>query len=356
MPRVTSKYELPKNIERYLAVLSKLYAREGQRQKQEILVNSQVRVHEVWSHDNWNGGTYGHALYLNLPEALYLGIVRSKDDLQNQIKEDINKVHHVQNEFIEEVFLEMQALEDEDWRKESGLLVAGKRVVARDAEMRLWGDDGFRVFLSHKTEVKKQTAELKKRLQQFGVSSFVAHEDIHPTQEWQNEIENALDSMDALVALMTENFHDSLWTDQEVGFAFGRGVPIVSVKLGKDPYGFIGKFQALSCSWDNAAKEIVRILIKHSRMLNAYIRVVQNCRSWDQGNLLAEVLPSIEKLSDEQVNQFVEAYNENSEVRGSFGFNGTKPNYYGPGLVAHLSRITGRAYRELPSGKIKVKA
>jgi hypothetical protein len=35
----------------------------------------------------------------------------------------------------------------------------------------------------------------------------------------QNEIETALESMDAFVALLTENFHESLWTDQEVGYS-----------------------------------------------------------------------------------------------------------------------------------------
>lgn len=51
-----------------MAVLSRMYEREGQRQLQEIIVNSQTRVHEQWSYDNWNGGAYGHALYIVLPE------------------------------------------------------------------------------------------------------------------------------------------------------------------------------------------------------------------------------------------------------------------------------------------------
>lgn len=340
-----TKFELPRNIERYLVALSKLYAQEGEIQKQEIIVNSKVRVHEEWSSDNWDEGTYGHALYLVVPERVYLGLVKQKDDFQNQIKEDINKVHSVRNEFIEEVFLEMEVVEDQDWRKESGLLLSEKRVVLPETEKRIWGDEGFRVFLSHKAEVKKQCAELKERLRLFGISCFVAHEDIHPTKEWQNEIENALFSMDAFVALMTEEFHDSFWTDQEVGAAFGRGVPIVSVKLGKDPYGFIGKFQALSCSWDTADKEIVKLMVKQESMLNAYIKAVQKCGSFDQGNTLSEILPSIDKLTDQQAINLVSAFNENRQLRSSFGFNGKKPHRYGVGLVPHLNRLTGRKYK-----------
>jgi len=51
--------------------------------------------------------------------------------------------------------------------------------------------------------------------------------------------------MDALLALMSEDFHQSAWTDQEVGVAIGRGVPVIPVRRGTNPYGFIGKYQAL---------------------------------------------------------------------------------------------------------------
>jgi len=345
MSEHTSNFGIPKNIEHYLAVLSKLYAQDGKRQFQEIIVNAQIRVHEEWNYDNWNGGTYGHALFLILPEPLFLSSVKQKDDIQNKLKEDLNKIHNVQNEFIAEVFLEMETAEDHEWRKNSGLLVAGKRVVPPDATKRIWGDVGFRVFLSHKSEVKKETAALKDGLRLFGISCFVAHEDIHPTQAWQDEIENALASMDGFVALMTEDFHDSNWTDQEVGYAVAKGVPIIAVRLGKDPYGFIGKFQALSSTWQSSVEDIVKILIKNDQILSAYIQALRNCPSWDSGNTLAKVLPGIEKLTASQIDALVAAYNETSELRGSFGFNGTKPNAYGSGLVSYLNRLGNRQFK-----------
>ena len=47
----TANFELPKKIERCLASLSKFYGHDGKRQLQELLVNSQVRIHEKWSAD-----------------------------------------------------------------------------------------------------------------------------------------------------------------------------------------------------------------------------------------------------------------------------------------------------------------
>ncbi len=197
---------------------------------------------------------------------------------------------------------------DSDWRKESGLLLAGARNVSEAATKRIWKGDAFRLFLSHKTAVKRQTAELKNRLSEYGVSCFVAHEDIYPTKEWQEEIENALASMDGFAAILTSDFHDSLWTDQEVGYALARGVPMIAVKLGKDPYGFIGKFQALPCDWSTAAEGIAGILITTERMFNAYLQELRKCPTWDYANVLGKLLSGIKSLDSKQVDELVVVY------------------------------------------------
>jgi hypothetical protein len=127
-------------------------------------------------------------------------------------------------------------------------------------EKRIWGTGKIRVFLSHKSEYKNETANLKEELSKHNITCFVAHEDVEPTREWQSEIENALFSMDVLVALMTEGFQNSRWTDQEIGIALGRGKRVISVNLGTAPYGFVGKVQALSSSWENLEKDILEIL------------------------------------------------------------------------------------------------
>ena len=112
-------------------------------------------------------------------------------------------------------------------------------------------------------QFKTEAADLKVRLQLFGVSCFVALEDIEAETEWQNEIEVALASMHGFVAILTKGFHESNWTDQEVGFAFARRVPRVAVRLGTDPYGFMGKFQGLSGKpWKDCPLNIIKRIIK----------------------------------------------------------------------------------------------
>jgi hypothetical protein len=334
-------YELSKHIERFLAALSKLYAQDGKRPLQEIIVNAQTRVTEGWTSEF---ESVGHALYLVIPEQLFPVATKTRGEIQKKICHDLNELHNYRSEFIAEVFLEMDVAEDHDWRQESGLLVTPSRTVAPESESRIWSDGGFRLFLSHKSEVKEQAATLKDSLGLFGVSAFVAHQDIRATKPWQDEIESALLSMDAFAALMTEGFPDSEWTDQEVGFALARGVPVIAVRLGRDPYGFLGKFQALRADWDGAAEGIVNLLMKHERMFSAYVRALRRCPSFDSGNVLAHALPAIEKATDQQIDELIAAVNANEQVRYSFGFRGNKRTLYGDGLIPHLHRLGSRRF------------
>ena len=339
-----SRFQLPGDIEHYLGVLSKMYKAAGEHQKLSIIVNAQVRIIEGFTHDNWNGGIDGHALFLTIPQDIYLRVVQTRDQIQNAICSDLNKLHNLDSEHIAEVRLEMVKQTDTDWRLESGALEVPRRTISANSEHRIWGESGYRVFLSHKNEVKKEAAALKAEMKLFGISSFVAHEDITPTREWQDEIEAALETMDAFVALLTKDFHDSLWTDQEVGFAVARGIPIIGVKLGRDPYGFIAKFQGLRCKWDEAPTKIASLLIKHPKMLDAFIGALPRCGSFADGLKLAQMLPEIESLSLTQADEMASAHNRNSDLYGCWGFSGANGERYGKGLAYHLSRITGNRY------------
>lgn len=112
----------------------------------------------------------------------------------------------------------------------------------------LWRPAGApRVFLSHLAERKTEVHELSRLLEHFGFACFVAHEDIEPSREWRREIERALNSCDLLVAYITSGFSESKWADQEVGWALGRGLAAIPVKVdGQTPYGFIGSYQAVT--------------------------------------------------------------------------------------------------------------
>ena len=126
---------------------------------------------------------------------------------------------------------------------------------------RVWGDGykrGTQVFLSHRAGYKHQVSAVREQLENQGLRCFLAHEDVVPSMDWQNEILNALNTMDIFIGFVTEDFHGGGWPDQEVGYAYQRGVPRVFVKVeGVDPIGMIGREQALSTHWDSAGHEII---------------------------------------------------------------------------------------------------
>ena len=128
----------------------------------------------------------------------------------------------------------------------------------------VWGDryHGRKlVFLSHRASHRRQVAELREQLERQGLSCFVAHEDITASNVWQDEILNALNTMDVFIGFVTEDFHTGGWPDQEVGYAYHRHVPRLFVKLeGCDPVGMVAREQALTTTWERACQDIIENL------------------------------------------------------------------------------------------------
>jgi hypothetical protein len=148
-----------------------------------------------------------------------------------------------------------------------------EKVVTRENSS-LWKAGHYRLFLSHLASFKVTISQLKNELEKYGISSFVAHEDIEPGKEWQVEIEKGLFSMDALCAILMPGFNDSKWTDQEIGVAIGRELLIIPVRRDLDPYGFIGKYQGIQAKGKNigqVAEAIFYIISTHEKTKSIYI-------------------------------------------------------------------------------------
>lgn len=139
----------------------------------------------------------------------------------------------------------------------------------------IWSDQNkFRVFVSHIAVDKDKATRLREALDLYGCKAFVAHEDIEPTLEWQVQIERALRSMDLFLSVHTVGYSQSVWAQQEIGFAVAKGVKIIAVRMGEDPKGFISKNQALSRGQktaDQIAEEIDGLLMKDERTNGRYL-------------------------------------------------------------------------------------
>lgn len=182
-----------------------------------------------------------------------------------------------------------------------------------------WRTGQFRLFLSHLAIFKVQASALQSVLNNYAISSFVAHEDIEPAKEWQDEIEASLHSMDALAALLTDGFKDSNWCDQEVGVAVGRDVLIIPVRKGVDPYGFIGKYQGIQGEGKTigeVATAIFNTLISvpktRTKMIRCLCNAVSQSTDIDDALERLKILSGIEGLPEEELEQLRSVVTDNS--------------------------------------------
>jgi hypothetical protein len=193
-------------------------------------------------------------------------------------------------------------------------------------EPTFWTSSSARVFLSHLASMKVATTELRVELSKFGISAFVAHVDIEPTKEWQVEIESALATMDGLIALLAPGFKESNWCDQEVGVAIGRRLPIVSVRLGLDPYGFIGKYQAVQGIGKDhkvLAKELYEIFMLNPsigpKITSALVKMLSESFSFDESKRLITLIEKSTYLTTKHVASMQESVEKNGQVSSSWG-------------------------------------
>jgi hypothetical protein len=307
----------PQSADAVVATLTELFRHQGNRLACEVLENAKARIEET-GYDNWNAGTYLFTLFLDLPLKVFAPIEPDVSRMEKVIAGKLTSVlRNTGNAWLREVTISPIL--------EQPPIAVDPKVAPVDVE-HLWLPGMLRLFLTHVSAHKVAVSKLKWELRKFGISSFVAHEDIEPTLEWQREIELALRSMHALVALLTPDFHESKWTDQEVGFALGKGVLVIPVRLGLDPYGFIGKLQGSSSKLDapdTLASGVVDLLLKNKTtagtMREALIVGLEKAPSFAASKAIAGKMQGLKYFTTEQLTRMESACKDNDQVTQSFG-------------------------------------
>lgn len=184
-----------------------------------------------------------------------------------------------------------------------------------------WRGERVRLFISHLSSEKVYVSEIARELRPFGIQAFVAHEDIEPGREWQQVILNSLRTCDALVAMLHNDFHQSNWTDQEVGFVLGRGRPVFSVRLGGSPYGFFGSIQAINGNGKSAeqvASDIYDVLRADARvgppLQEGLITALAEAGSYMQAGPIAKRLENGPMPTEAQFIRLLEIREQNANV------------------------------------------
>ena len=203
----------------------------------------------------------------------------------------------------------------------------------------IWQKGFFRIFLSHVSSQKEFAGQMKSRLALRGVDLFVAHEDIMPSKKWLEQIARALKTTDALAALLTEEFRDSQWTDQEVGFALSRQIPIWPLKISQDPHGFLGQHQALVCDLNDpiaSADRLYEALLSDTstspHLRRALVARLRWSTDFSTSIAIAKQIRHLEGLTSEELSLLAEALEANGQVSGAYGV---------PKIIAEILKRNG---------------
>lgn len=182
-----------------------------------------------------------------------------------------------------------------------------------------------RVFISHSPSLRATAVEINEWLGRWGLDGFLARNGPQRGTEQVDATAVALDSCHALVALLHDGFRGSDWCDQEVGVAVGRGVPVIPVRIGVNPYGFLTTVPAIP--WPTAmlpepkvARSIVARLLAdertEARVVDAIVRRVATASTYGHASELVTFLAaSGAAVGPEHLARLRAAQRDNRHVR-----------------------------------------
>ncbi len=284
----------------------------------DVLETASASLIQTGSSEDFGQSYDYYTLMLEVPIPTYVAVDEVRAQLEKRIHKRIEQlVRTEKNNSITEVVI--SPILAEHFRPPSPTT---EESTLEEQPPSYWQTGCFRLFISHTSSNKAKAHALKQFLAEYHVAAFVAHDDIEPTKEWEAEIERALRTADALAAIMTPDFVQSRWCDQEVGFALGRGKLIVPLCSDTIPHGFLSKYQSFKAKGLLAAAvadQVFNLLLTHTltsqRMTEALVDRMANSVSFAASRRTMNLLEKITRLNDLQVTKLIQSTESNRQVR-----------------------------------------
>ena len=188
--------------------------------------------------------------------------------------------------------------------------------------------DEVRIFLSYSSLNKKVTGEVKRWLSEFGFNVFLAHDDIRPSLEWQKVIISNLKDSHVFIPLITSEFNESKWTEQESGMAFITNKLIIPVSVGEGltPHGFLSIYQALKLDPKELEKGCINIVkaVKDNQryaplVLDLLIKSLEKSRTFASSEWKTSIISEFDSFTKTQFNSILKSAINNNQVHIAAG-------------------------------------
>jgi len=342
-----ANYYLPSKINAYLRRLLLNYDHSGPKELASILKHGRIAVSPDTNRSyNFGQENFGHTVVIFLPPEHIAPISMKKQaELGERLREDLQEcARGFEDEYVATVRMELE--DEHDFLFDVSSSLIGPPPTDPDS-LSFWTPGHVRLFISHRDSYKREAKALGNALAEFGISCFVAHDTIEPMESWQHQIEKGLETMEVFLALVTDDFHDSVWTNQEVGFAKAFNIPIICLKLPVAPKGFIAEKQALAgdiARPEHSANEIYKLLaekVGRRDVLQAGV-IAAFCESpsWTDTRIRFDRMEAlIKKLSKDDVAKIQKAFNTNDQLHRAAYL------YYGSKFLKFLTRTTGKQFK-----------
>lgn len=266
----------------------------------------------AFSESDWFtlGQLTGKLKIINEHPRLFRSMSFGDDDYEYCVAEVLDKIFSEDPNLISEVIehfdvdLWYQQKEPEKYKR-----IFGSSVM-KNADF--WTEGYLKLFISHLSENKERMSAMKITLSNWGISAFVAHEDIEPTREWMNEVEVGLETMEVMAAVVEPGFKDSDWCAQEVGFALGRKIDVIPLRAGLDPFGFFGKYQGIQIKGkysEYVSNEVTKLLLKKPKYRKQLLQSIPKAFSQLGSSEKLKQIDLLEDwsvISDEQIKSVLE--------------------------------------------------
>jgi hypothetical protein len=206
-----------------------------------------------------------------------------------------------------------------------------------------------RAFISYSNADEVHAEAVKRVLAEFGIESFLAHEDIAVSEEWRLRIIKELSQAQLFVALLSVSFKASEWAAQELGFAVGRKIPILPLSLDKTiPFGLISHLQGHrlkdgEITIASLADPVARVIPRH--VIPILIERLAGAKSFRGAEALMQPLvPLFSLFNEEDVNEFGAVTLDNGQIWDAAL---CKREYLPEFIRRHRRRIHPEMLREL---------
>jgi len=177
-----------------------------------------------------------------------------------------------------------------------------------------------KVFISYCSQQISFAKQIKEFLENIGMDSFLADDDIRTAENWKERIIEELKTCQIIIPILSNEFKKSDWCSQEVGIFSYLEKEIIPISLdGTNSYGFIRHIQSkLIESYIPIELRVAEGLVKCINDYNPLIYLLKNAGGYRYAeNIFKAIEPYFNKIGKKDINLIIKYSIDNHQIWGA---------------------------------------